>query len=109
MDGNEELLWLSWDTHYGRIETQGLLVGERERGKEFNKSLRFLRNVSKPRITDKCPPPKKKTHTAIKLNASLMITEERQQNQALVVEFSMVMPNVARRHGSSRMTCCMLH
>jgi len=58
MDGNEELLWLSWDTYYGRIETEGLLVGERERSEEFNESLRFLINVSKPRITHKSNPPK---------------------------------------------------
>jgi hypothetical protein len=92
MDSNDELRQLPWNTVYGRIEAERLLVGKCERGEELNEYFRFL-------IAFKCAKSHTnliKAHTEIKSNPSLTITEERQQNQTLILTFSMVMPNVAR-------------
>lgn len=101
---NDELRRLPSNTLYGRIQAQRPLVAKGEGSKEFDKRLKLLF-----RIQSKSTQIQKNIRTAIKSNVSLTITEERQQNQTLVITFSMIIPKVAWWHGSSAMTCCILH
>ena len=42
MNSNDELCWVSWNTVYGRIKAERLLVSKRERGEQLNERFRFL-------------------------------------------------------------------
>ena len=104
MSGNVELRRLSRNAIHGRIKTKQGHVSECKGSKEFDKQFRLLMfHTSSPSIYIK------KLRTEIKLNGSLTMTAEQQQNQSLVFTFSIVMANVAQREGSSRMMCCKLH
>jgi hypothetical protein len=111
LNSDDELPAVAWNGLNSRVEAERPFFRESESGKKPDQLFRLLIVSQSNTLGTHSWGFETKflnTRTSTKLNASLTRTMERQQNHSLVAVFSMVMPNVARRHTSSRMICCML-